>query len=231
MRRCRSRCARWRPQQKMSLFVNEKPAWDAGRRSGEQALRRQHSGGAAAPGRQPDSPAPSRARPSRGGKRARGRVTGADAGTGGARPAGRRARAGGRARRRAWRARKRAGAVAGGAARGCRSTCSFPRARLAVGLRRGGGPAARRWFASRGRRSRRARCTRGRAAALDRCACRSRRRGGTRGAHRSRRARREAGVGRPAHRGQGAPAPPRPRRAQRSTTSSSGWSTPCAPTS
>ena len=140
-----------------------------------------------------------------------------------------------RARGRPWRhAPARAGRRAA-RARGCRSTCSCRRARTwrsPTARRRPGGTALVRVAVDgqpartlhEGHRRRR----------LDRRARRPRRRRRAGGAHRSDRARHQGRprLGRAARRRQGAaPRRRRDRRSPSSITSSSGWSTRCAPTS
>ena len=233
---CRSRCARSRPQQRVSLFVNEKPLSHAGGRQGEQALRRHRPRGAAAPGRQPRSAAPSRARPtSPGGKRAAAARDVAGAGPGVAGTADRPARAASRRARSTSAARAAARWCRAAPPRGFRSTSSCRRART--------------W---RSRTAPPARAARSLAqVAVDGKPARTVHEGtvgaawtdalvdlGAAGGQAARidldRARHQGRprLGRAARRRQVARAAPPPRpRSPSSTTSSSGWSTRCAPTS
>ena len=223
------------PAQKVSLFVNEKPVGHAGRRGDEQALRRQRSGGAAAPGDNRLRMTFKSAADIAGGKRAAAAVT-----RWRSRPAALGPPAGdlAPARRARGRPRRRAPARRWSRAappRGCRSTCSCPRGRTA-----GGRPTARRRPAARS-------VCASRSTARPRARSRGqRRRGLDRGARRPRRRRRPraARIDLVARGTKGdlawadprivvkAPAPAAARRRRRSSsTSSSGWSTPCAPTS
>ena len=161
-RRCRSRCARSRPQQRVSLFVNEKPLATLEVDAAEQALRRRRARGAAARRRQPRSAAPSRARPtSPGGKRAAAAVTSLALGPARRGPPDRPARAASRRARSTSAARAGARWCRAAQARGSRSTSSCPRAR--TWRSRTAPPTPGRHGAGAGRRRRQAgahRCTR-----------------------------------------------------------------------